>query len=79
MSALTDHEKKIVQEAASTLGEHFDSVQIFVTRHEASDGGTIRAIEGRGNWFARYGQVREWVIREEETSRVHAREDNKES
>lgn len=78
MGELTNEEIKAVEKAVETLGEHFDAVQIFVNRHESSKGGTVRFNDGRGNWFARYGQVREWLIREEETSRVHARKDNAE-
>lgn len=67
-------EQELLKKAGNELSEHFDSVIIFVTRHDANDGGTFRGIETRGNWFARYGQVKEWVIREEETSRINARE-----
>lgn len=42
-----------VQKALDLLSEHFDTVQIFVTRHE--DGGTRAANLGSGNWYARYG------------------------
>ncbi len=52
----------IVQTVVDSLGEHFDTVQVFVTRHEAaaSDGTRHLAI-GSGNFFARYGQVQMWI------------------
>jgi hypothetical protein len=57
--------------AAESLGEHFDTVQIFATRHEAGEkNGTVHLKWGTGNWFARYGQVREWVLVEEESARL---------
>jgi hypothetical protein len=47
----------------SHLAEHFETVQIFVTRtHE--DGGTINAQYGEGNWFSRFGQIKMWLKRE---------------
>lgn len=56
------------------LGEHFDSVSIFCTRHEPeTEDGTIQISDGCGNWFARYGQVREWLLRSEERSRNNVR------
>lgn len=53
--------------AATVLMEHFDSVQIFCTRHEGD--GTVRISEGAGNYYARFGQVEEWMIREKEVCR----------
>lgn len=60
-----DDEKRIA-EAMNTLSEHFDTVQIFVTRHEpgALDG-TIAACRGVGNWYARIGYVKEWILQRE--------------
>ncbi len=54
-----------VQEAVNTLIEHFDSVQIFATRHDGSEYGTISVVNGQGNYFTRYGQVKRWVRKEE--------------
>lgn len=64
----------LVRKHVTSLGEHFDSVQIFVTRHEpAEKDGTVTINFGSGNWFARYGQVRNWVNVEEEASRIKVR------
>jgi hypothetical protein len=58
-------DEKRVREAAEALGEHFDAVIIFATRYESElASGTIRVSHGTGNWYARYGQVREWIVRE---------------
>lgn len=58
------------------LGEHFDTVMIFTTRHEAGTrGGTVNAHWGSGNWFARYGQIRHWLIKEDEGAKCEPRED----
>lgn len=59
-----------VKKACEALGEHFDTVQIFVTRHEpATEDGTINIAWSEGNWFTRYGQVREWLIKSDERTR----------
>ena len=55
------------------LAEHYDSVQIFVTRMEGEKDQTRSIQRGAGNWFARYGQVREWVTVEEEEMRQRVR------
>ena len=58
-----DSETALVDAAVESLGEHFDTVQIFVTRHEpTTEDGTIAFRSGAGNWYARYGQIREWLI-----------------
>lgn len=52
--------------------EHFDSVQVFCTRRLDKDGNTRTVAIGDGNWYARYGQVREWVLMEEAKSKDQA-------
>jgi hypothetical protein len=73
----TDKNKdwEIVRKAMEQIGEHFDNVQIFATRHESGKG-TINIHMGNGNWYARYGQVKEWIVKEEEDSRQSVREEN---
>ena len=67
-------EVEIVRRAVLSLGEHFDPVQIFVTRSEECGKQLTTNINlGSGNWFARYGQVKEWVVKEEEASRIEIR------
>lgn len=64
-----DQDYERVKKACETLIEHFDTVQIFVTRHEASEGGTVNVKHGLGNYFARVGQVVDWLEVERESSR----------
>lgn len=67
-----------VEAACRALGEHFDSVQIFVTRHEPFQrDGTVNINVGEGNWFTRYGQVSDWMIRQNERTRDYIREDER--
>ncbi len=70
---------KRIYDAAVKLGEFFDNVSIFVSKHEqGEEGGTIHLNTGVGNFFARYGQVRDWMLREDERSRAKGREDQDE-
>lgn len=67
-------DRERVRKALDDLGEHFDAVHIFASRHESGSlHGTVFVNMGTGNWFTRYGHVREWVIYEEEATRVDAR------
>lgn len=59
-----------VKAALTQLGEHFDSVQVFVTRHEAGvEDGTMHIGIGAGNFFTRYGQVQQWLIANDQNGR----------
>lgn len=66
---------RLVRESAARLSEHVDSVQIFVSKQK-DDGsqGTWHMSFGAGNWFSRYGQVRQWLEIEDEASRKEAAE-----
>jgi len=59
--------ERIVKDAVAKLMEHFETVQIFVTRHD-SHVGTGACTRGDGNFYARMGQVRDWIDREHEAS-----------
>lgn len=61
-----DLDLKLVNDAVQVLRDHFDTVQVFTTRYEGSDTGTINVAVGSGNWFARTGQVAEWLSKERE-------------
>lgn len=69
-----ERDEKKVREALKLLGEYFDSVQIFCTRCEMGVAdGTVRLAMGVGNWYSRYGLVKEWTNQNEETARERAR------
>lgn len=61
-----------INSALETLLEHFDSVQIIATRYDG-DGCTDAISRGRGNWSARYGSMRESVLKMEESMRENMR------
>ena len=53
----------LVKSHSARLAEHFDAVQVFVTK-KTEDGTTVCSW-GDGNWYARYGQVKAWIVAEE--------------
>ncbi len=68
-----DEAKAFVAKHASELAEMFDSVRIFVCwPHGDDEHQTLTYDCGRGNWFACYGQIRQWLIAEEEYQRLWA-------
>lgn len=79
MTAKEQHEAdmKRVEDAVAALGDHFDTVQVFVTRHEAGMvDGTVTISKGAGNWFARFGQVVSWTTVMKEHDRLRARNEH---
>lgn len=73
-----DELREMVDRHVNALSEHFDTVQIYVTRQEGEKDQTRGINRGAGNWFARFGQVREWVVYEEERMRECARPNREE-
>lgn len=64
-SAKNDDLGMLKQHVQDLMGK-FDAVHIFATRHTPDEGGTVNCQFGNGNWFARYGQIKEWTIYEEQ-------------
>lgn len=65
-----DEDLQRVKQACETLGEFFDTVQIFATRFQPGEdddpsAGTVNLNWGSGNYFARSGQVREWIVKQD--------------
>ena len=66
--------EKLAEDFASRLAEHSDSVRIFVTKQgdgSASNSGYFST--GRGSLFAQIGQVKEWIITQDEYVKENAR------
>ena len=58
-----DEDFRVLQSHVAQLAEHFDTVQVFVTKHTCD--GTNLGTRGEGNWFARFGQIKAWIKEEE--------------
>lgn len=65
--------EKFLDQHVDQLLEHFDSIRIFATVKE--DGGecTIGVNRGGGNFYAQFGQAREWVLVQDEYTKEKAR------
>ncbi len=58
--------EKLAMAAADKICEHVDAVTIFICkRREDGKDGTWRAAFGRGNYYTRYGQIKQWVLAED--------------
>jgi len=75
---MSDEEQaEMLEAAAAALGDHFDTVQIFVTRvidDGKLAGNTEDVATGLGNWYARTGQVRDWLTINDEMCRKAGRD-----
>ena len=56
-----ERDLNMVKNHVAALAEHFDTVEVFCTRHEGNAVGTTAVAWGAGNWFARLGQIRAWM------------------
>lgn len=65
--------ENLAEECAAKLMEHADSVRIFITIHTGDKSETFGYSTGLGNFQAQYGQIREWMIRQDERVKIHAR------
>lgn len=72
---MSDIVEKLADKLVSELGEHCDSVRVFCTMNEGN-GETASYTVGDGNFHAQTGQVKEWLIRQDEIVREHARKNN---
>lgn len=61
-----DRDTSRVDAAIKELSEYLDTVQIFCTRYENNEIGTVSIQKGVGNWFARTGQIAEWAVKNDE-------------
>lgn len=61
-------DEQFLDKALDILREHFDTVQILATRHEASQNGTLHFDCGFGNYYARLGQLDIWLKQQRQAS-----------
>lgn len=65
-----------VKKHVDQLSAHFDAVHVFGVRYNQSSGNTFYVNVGEGNYLMRYGQVKSWILREEELLRNGDSEDD---
>lgn len=61
---------ELLEAHAARIMEHFDSVQIVATRFDGESQTTDVFRAGGGNYYARLGSMKEWLINEEERLRL---------
>lgn len=66
---------EILEKFTNQLAEHFENVQIFVSYRDSQLDGTVSASKGAGNWNARYGHVKEWIVTQEQRFREAVRKE----
>ena len=59
----------VLQACCARLMEHFDSVRIVCTEHDAA-GVTHHWTWGGGNWYAQKASVQEWLLKADQDSRT---------
>lgn len=75
MSAEHDHITKLADDLVAKLGEHCDSVRVFLTI-PTEGGETTSYSVGNGNIYAQIGLVKEWCVRQDEYVRSNARKED---
>lgn len=73
----SEYRRRLVDAKVNELMEHFDSIRIFVS-FRGSPTTTQTYTTGGGNFHAQMGQVKEWVIRQDEFVREDARHEQAE-
>lgn len=60
-----DELSKKIKDVCKELYPNFDSIQIFATKHDGNEYGTTQISWGLGNFYARYGQIVQWIKTED--------------
>jgi len=59
-------DKEFLESMVAKLLENFDSVQIFATSHNGATGETLNLTAGGGNYYARLGQIKNWLMKKDQ-------------
>lgn len=73
--AKCDAEAAMLDQHVHQLAEHWDVVHIFVCRHVGEKDNTRYLDRASGNWFTRYGHIKDWVNAQEERTRNRVRKE----
>lgn len=64
--------EKQIETFCSSIMEHADSVRVFVTSHDGMADVSHAFSIGKGNFFAQVGQVKEWIVRQDQYIKIDA-------
>lgn len=62
----------IVDKAVTTIREHVDTVQVFVTLHRDDAKSTMSYEKGAGCFYARHGLIAEWLVMQKQFQKNEA-------
>lgn len=74
-NVISKAEAQLVDAAKNQLMEHFDTVRIFVTKHDGPTDQTGCYTVGGGNIYAQQGVVHDWVMQMEAAGMEKAQEE----
>lgn len=62
---------ELLKNQCEFLKTSFDTIHIFATKYSDDDTASFQV--GIGNWKARIGQIKDWIIEQDEMTRENAR------
>lgn len=68
-------EEKAMEQCIKILSEHFETVSIFTSNYVGGEKDTEFRYVGYGNWFARFGQVYDWITKQKHRARLEEEDD----
>lgn len=75
--SMTDDERlDVLKRHTAQIMEHFDAIQIFATKENAEEQTTTVMSWGGGNWYARFGQVQEWIVQQNARAEIKVRRED---
>ena len=66
MSEQVEKKMDLLANQCKMLLASFDTVQIFCTKTDKETGDTADFAFGDGNYWARYGHIKQWTLKQEE-------------
>lgn len=70
---MKNQKSQLLENQVKMLRQHFDTVRIFATKYDNETGETWSFDEGAGSFPAQYGQIREWLLIQDEYAKGWAR------
>lgn len=64
--------QELLEKSANEIGAVADSVLIIATYHDGNQSITNAISTGYGDYYARYGAAKEWVMRQEQLVKTNA-------
>jgi hypothetical protein len=66
MDAEHQEKSELIQSLIESIEDRFNTIQVFTTSHDPATGETTYIGMGTGNFYARIGQIDEWLRMQKE-------------